>query len=80
VSGLYSLLLLYLRKGKRIKNLKIMKTEEHKLRHISLHKNLDELMADFILHTKKLLSETSIMEFLEWSYTQTKEPTEEPTL
>ena len=57
-----------------------MKTEEHKLRHISLHKNLDELMADFILHTKKLLSETSIMEFLEWSYTQTKEPTEEPTL
>ena len=57
-----------------------MKTKEHKLIHISLHKNLDQLIADFIFHTEKLLSETSVMEFLEWSYTQTKEPTEKPTL
>ena len=56
-----------------------MKIEEHKLIHISLHKNLDELIADFIFHTEKLLSETSVMEFLEWSYTQTKEPTEDLT-
>lgn len=47
---------------------------EHRLRHKQLHKSLDELSADFINHTGKLLSETTIMELMIWSFEQTKNP------
>ena len=47
----------------------------HKLRHILLHQHLDELMADFILHSKKLPSKTTVMELVLWSHQQTIEPT-----
>jgi len=49
---------------------------EHTQRHIELHKSVDELMADFIHHTNKLPSKTTLMEFTQWSYSQTIKPTE----
>ena len=48
----------------------------HKQRHIILHKHLNELTADFITHTRKLPSETTLMEFLEWSNKQQQNPDE----
>jgi hypothetical protein len=48
--------------------------KEHKERHLKLHQALDELLADFIDHTGKYLSNTSIMELLEWSHTQWQNP------
>jgi hypothetical protein len=56
---------------------KLMEREEHKQRHQELHKLLDELLADFIRHTGKLPSQTTVMELLEWSSQQTSCPTEE---
>lgn len=53
-----------------------MNKKEHKKRHRELHQRFDELLADFIGHTKKLPSETTLLEFMEWSYQQTKNPTE----
>ena len=53
-----------------------MTREEHKERHKILHKELDELVADFISHTKSLPSRASIMDLMEWSHKQTKTPTE----
>jgi hypothetical protein len=50
--------------------------QKHKAKHQLLHKHLDELVADFIQHTKLLPSTTSIAELIRWSYTQTQEPTE----
>ena len=47
----------------------------HIQRHIELHKNLDELVADFITHTKNLPSKTTIIELMKWSHSQTLEPT-----
>jgi archaellum component FlaC len=48
--------------------------ELHKERHKMLHRYLDELVADFIIHTKKTLNETNLLEFMEWSSKQIKEP------
>lgn len=56
-----------------------MTKEEHKTRHEELHRSLDELLADYIGHHKyprKPLTEISIIEFLTWSASQVKEPTE----
>ena len=49
--------------------------EEHQKRHIELHKAFDELIADFIAQTGKVPSETTIMELMAWSHTQTINPT-----
>ena len=49
-----------------------MNKKEHKERHKLLHKELDELLADYIQDTKKGLRETNLIEFMEWSYEQTK--------
>jgi len=54
-----------------------MTHEQHKERHKELHRKFDELLADFISHTGKMISETTLKEFMEWSYGQTIEPTEE---
>ena len=52
--------------------------ETHRQIHKKLHKALDELAADFLSHNSgQLLSKTTIMELIEWSYTQTINP-EEP--
>lgn len=53
-----------------------MTREEHIARHVELHQKLNELMADFVDHTGKLPSSTTLMEFMQWSYEQTKNPTE----
>ena len=53
-----------------------MKTEEHKERHKELHNMLDELIADFISHTEKLPSKTTLNELMTWSFEQTKNPTD----
>lgn len=46
----------------------------HKKRHILLHKNFDELMSDFICQTGKYPSDTTLIDLIEWSYTQTQNP------
>ena len=48
--------------------------QEHKERHVELHKKLDELLADFIEQTGKTPSHTTVMELLQWSYEQTQTP------
>ena len=48
--------------------------EEHKQRHIELHKALDELVADYIACTQKTLGETTAMELIKWSWNQTINP------
>jgi len=52
-----------------------MTEEKHKERHLELDRALDELVADFIFHTNKLPSKTSLMELMNWSFEQTKIPT-----
>ena len=52
-----------------------MTEAEHKSRHLELHDALDALLADFIGHTERLPSETTVMELLEWSFGQTQNPT-----
>ena len=54
-----------------------MTREEHIEIHKELHQNFDRLLADFIYHTGKLPSKTTLMELMEWSYQQTINPTEE---
>ena len=55
-----------------------MTPEEHKKRHEELHQAFDQLLADFIVHnTDKLLSNTTVLELVEWSHRQTIAPTEE---
>lgn len=50
--------------------------EGHKKRHEELHKCLDELVADWIEHTKGLPSKCSVLELMLWSHEQTLNPTE----
>jgi hypothetical protein len=51
--------------------------EQHRQRHIELHRAFDELAADFLTHNKgRLMSETSIMELAQWSHQQTLNPAE----
>ena len=50
--------------------------EEHIERHKELHKALDELVADFIGHTKLLPSGATVMQLMSWAYEQTLNPTE----
>lgn len=50
--------------------------EEHRQRHIELHQKLDELIADWIGHGKKLPSQATVMELMQWSHQQTLNPTE----
>ena len=53
--------------------------KNHKEMHEELHNSLDELLADFITHTGKVPSKTTVLELLEWSHEQTFKPTENPT-
>ena len=56
-----------------------MTPEEHRARHRHLHKALDELIADYLDHQPierfRFLSETTVMELMEWSFQQTRNPT-----
>jgi hypothetical protein len=49
--------------------------DKHISRHKELHKMLDELVADFIDLTDKMPSKTTVMELMQWSHKQTKNPT-----
>jgi len=51
-----------------------MTKEKHIKVHEILHKNLDELVADFIDCTGNLPSKTTIMELMMWSGKQLTEP------
>lgn len=51
-----------------------MTKKEHTDKHIKLHQKLDELIADYISCTNKTLSESSIMDLIQWSYEQTRNP------
>lgn len=43
--------------------------------HKELHDSLDKLLACFIESTGKNLTNTNLMEFMNWSFNQTKNPT-----
>ena len=53
-----------------------MDQAKHKRRHQELHKKLDELFADWIVHGGGGIQKP-IIELIEWSYRQTKEPDHE---
>jgi len=55
-----------------------MTRTEHIERHILLHEHFDELLADFITHTGKLPTKTSLTEFISWAFQQTIEPDLKP--
>ena len=46
--------------------------KDHKERHIELHKELDELIADYITVTGKRISNSTILELVQWSSQQTE--------
>lgn len=48
---------------------------EHKNNHIELHNKLDELVADYISHSQKTLTNTSVLDLMIWSYSQVLNPT-----
>lgn len=47
---------------------------EHQRLHKDLHSKLDVLVADYIRHTNKSLTETHILDLMVWSYSQTVNP------
>ena len=57
-----------------------MSEEEHRLRHVALHNSFDELLADYMTHTKReggeQITQRPIIDLLQWSYKQTQEPDE----
>jgi len=55
-----------------------MTDEEHRERHIALHRALDELAADWMAQQPlgRLFSNTTIMELMQWSFQQTLQPTQ----
>lgn len=55
-----------------------MTPEEHKERHVELHKALDELFADYIEHhpDESSFTKMPLMRLIEWSSNQRKNPTE----
>ena len=54
-----------------------MDPEKHKERHILLHRMLDELVADYITHTEKKPSSSTMLELMEWSAQQMRHPDNE---
>lgn len=52
-----------------------MTHEQHRLRHELLHEHLDELIADWLAQTDALPSTSTVMDLMQWSHAQTKNPT-----
>lgn len=51
--------------------------EAHRERHIELHRMLDELVADFLMHNPQALpTRATVLDLMTWSHHQTLEPTE----
>lgn len=58
-----------------------MTPEQHRVRHVELHRALDELVADWVRHQgldAPLLAHTPIMTLMLWSAEQTRAPTDPP--
>lgn len=56
-----------------------MTKDEHIKAHVDLHRSFDLLLADFIQHNSdRRLSNTTIMELMQWSHAQTLDPTVSP--
>lgn len=53
-----------------------MTRKEHIEHHLRLHKALDELVADYIAHTKMLPSNSTVIDLIRWSFEQTEDPTD----
>ena len=53
-----------------------MTKEEHIEEHKHLHDSLDKLLLDFFLHTGKNSYNLSILELINWSYSQISNPEE----
>lgn len=51
-----------------------MNKEEHIAQHKILHRHLDELIADWIQHTGKFPSKSTVLELMTWSNEQTTKP------
>ena len=52
-----------------------MTPDEHRARHVELHRALDELFADFVVHQPgSRFLERPIFELMNWSHMQTIEP------
>jgi hypothetical protein len=52
-----------------------MTRDEHRAHHVSLHQALDLLLADYLVqHRGALPSKMMLMQLIEWSFTQTTEP------
>ena len=54
-----------------------MNIREYIERHKELHICLDELIADMMVCTGKRVNEITLMDLIEWSYTQTISPTKD---
>jgi hypothetical protein len=54
-------------------------SEQHRERHVELHKALDELLADWIRHTDNRPSQATVLDLMKWSHQQTIKPDEAPT-
>jgi hypothetical protein len=54
--------------------------EEHRLKHVQLHDNLDELIADWVAQTPAMPSSSTVIELMLWSKQQTRNPTPNPFL
>lgn len=50
--------------------------EAHRVQHARLHAALDELVADWMVHTNKTPSQATIADLIRWSADQTYSPTE----
>ena len=48
---------------------------EHAARHAQLHAMLDELVADWLIHTKKRPSSSTVLELMQWANEQRISPT-----
>lgn len=59
-----------------MRKVKKLTKAQHKKRHVMLHQCLDELAADYMRHTGFLVSNTSVMQLMEWSCLQMQNPTE----
>lgn len=56
---------------------KNMKTyEQHRYRHVELHRAFDELLADWICETESLPSKSTVMDLFNWSHEQTEHPSD----
>lgn len=60
--------------GSRTNKGKKITRAQHIKRHKELHKAFDELLADFIWHTKGPTLDRPIHDLIKWSYQQTIEP------